>query len=393
MGFPCHTQWWRLALLLPKWPSPALPRASVSVGVGMCNVAHHLCPSTERVTQSGNTQVKDEIRHAGQFLCMGRNVWIPKVSQARTQTASCAQVSAYPLHTPHPPGAEGPAAQREPAGIFPAGTWGQGLRLCVLSSHPSCLSAPRGMAETHNLIYLLCLESHRDWREGGPMWSLWTHRTHILAVLILWLEGPSPGISSGAVVQGSSHMVQEDACVASTQTVVDLVDLEGWCCVALQKSWGHTHFSQMGRKVQCHLGENSRESALPAVQGLCCTDAHTRTCSHVHAQTHTHFYTHAHAPTCTHTLLHTHTHRWACTIRAQRMGTFSKSVCRLLLPSFSLDFSAGVRCQYSSGSGWSQWSPSPWAGNLHPPNCIGSSDILLVPRLLRSPQRLSQSPF
>ena len=80
--------------------------------------------------------------------------------------------------------------------------------------------------------------------------------------------------------------------------------------MALQKSWGHTHFSQMGRKVQCHLGENSRESALPAVQGLCCTDAHTRTCSHVHAQTHTHFYTHAHAPTCTHAHTHscTHTH-------------------------------------------------------------------------------------
>lgn len=75
--------------------------------------------------------------------------------------------------------------------------------------------------------------------------------------------------------------------------------------MALQKSWGHTHFSQMGRKVQCHLGENSRESALPAVQGLCCTGAHTRTCSHVHAQTHTHFYTHAH--THTHTPAHTHT--------------------------------------------------------------------------------------
>ena len=120
MGFPCHTQWWRLALLLPKWPSPALPRASVSVGVGVCNVAHHLCPSTERVTQSGNTQVKDEIRHAEQFLCMGSNVWIPKVSQVRTQTASCTQVSASPQNTPQPPGAEGPAAQREPAGIFPA---------------------------------------------------------------------------------------------------------------------------------------------------------------------------------------------------------------------------------------------------------------------------------
>ena len=28
------------------------------------------------------------------FLCVGRNVWIPRVSQVRTQTASCAQVSA-----------------------------------------------------------------------------------------------------------------------------------------------------------------------------------------------------------------------------------------------------------------------------------------------------------
>ena len=303
MGFPCHTQWWRLALLLPKWPSPALPRASVSVGVGMCNVAHHLCPSTERVTQSGNTQVKDEIRHAGQFLCMGRNVWIPKVSQARTQTASCAQVSAYPLHTPHPPGAEGPAAQREPAGIFPAGTWGQGLRLCVLSSHPSCLSAPRGMAETHNLIYLLCLESHRDWREGGPMWSLWTHRTHILAVLILWLEGPSPGVSSGAVVQGSSHMVQEDACVDATRWWTwwtwkgDAV----WLC----RSLGVTHISHRWVGRSSVIWERTLGNLLCLPFRASAAQVHTH--AHAHMCMHKHIHTSTHMHTRTHTLLHTHT--------------------------------------------------------------------------------------
>ena len=32
-----------------------------------------------------------------------------------------------------------------------------------------------GMAKTHDLIYLLCLESHGDRREGGPTWSIMTH--------------------------------------------------------------------------------------------------------------------------------------------------------------------------------------------------------------------------
>lgn len=62
----------------------------------------------------------------------------------------------------------GPAAQRGLPSIFPAGTWEQGLGLCVLLLH-SCLLVPRGMAETHNLcLFAVLPESHRDWKEGGP---------------------------------------------------------------------------------------------------------------------------------------------------------------------------------------------------------------------------------
>ena len=84
--------------------------------------------------------------------------------------------------------------------------------------------------------------------------------------------------------------------------------------MALQKSRGHTHFSQTGRKVQCHLGENSRASSLPAIQGLCRTDAHTHTCvrTHTHVRAHAHTCACAHIHTCTHMhtspQAHTHTH-------------------------------------------------------------------------------------
>lgn len=119
-----------------------------------------------------NIEVKDEIRHAERFSMCGKKCLNPwSVAGQNTDSIVYTGVCLLP-HTPHPAGAEGPAAQREPSGIFPAGTWGQGLGLCVLSSRPSCLSAPRDMAEIHKFTYLLCLESHRDWREGGPTWSL-----------------------------------------------------------------------------------------------------------------------------------------------------------------------------------------------------------------------------
>ena len=235
------------------------------------------------------------------FLCVGRNVWIPRVSQVRTQTASCAQVSAS---SPTHPTQLGPRDQQlrgSPQASFqlvPGGrAWG-----CVSCPPVLPVFQRQGTWPRFTSLSICCVWNltGTGGREGGPTWSLWTHRTHSLAALLLWLEAPRPGISSRAAVQGSSHMVQEDACVASTQTVVDLVDLEGWYRVSLQKSRGHTHsafqvtvhthFSQMGRKVQCH----GHLLCLPFRASA--------------AQTHTHM----HAHTCLHTRVHAHTHIHTC---------------------------------------------------------------------------------
>ena len=125
-----------------------------------------------------------------------------------------------------------------------------------------------------------------------------------------------------------------------------------WLC----RSLGVTHISHrwVGRSSVIWERTLGNLLCLPfrASAAQMHTHAHAHMCMHKHIHTSTHMHMPPHAHTHTHTPAHTH--RWACTIRAQRMGTFSKSVCRLLLPSFSLDFSAGVRCQYSSGSGWSQ---------------------------------------
>ena len=174
----------------------------------------------------------------------------------------------------------------------------------------------------------------------------------------------------------------------------------------------HTHFSQMGRKVQCHLGENSRASALPAIQGLCHMDAHTGACTHLHIHiyvytptyahthpphiythmcmhTHKHLHTHAHAPTCTHT--RTYRDSWVCTVRAQRMGTLSKSVCKLLLLSpWISQQESDVSVVQAQGGLSKACLPGLGISTLH---TLGSSDSLLFPRPLRSPQRLSQSPL
>ena len=134
--------------------------------------------------------------------------------------------------------------------------------------------------------------------------------------------------------------------MASTQMVVDLVDLEGWCPAALQGLrvtyiWPFkllfTHISHkwVGRSSVIWERTLGNLLCLPfrasAAQMHTHTHAHmcTHTYTHVHAQTHTHLYTHAHAPTCTHT--RTYRDSWVCTVRAQRMGTLSKSVCKLLL--------------------------------------------------------------
>ena len=66
--------------------------------------------------------------------------------------------------------------------------------------------------------------------------------------------------------------------------------------------------------------------------------AHPHMCTHIpHIYTHTCACTHTHTNTCTHMHMPPHAHipahrdRWVCTVRAQRMGTLSKSVCKLLL--------------------------------------------------------------
>ena len=69
----------------------------------------------------------------------------------------------------------------------------------------------------------------------------------------------------------------------------------------------HTRFSQMGRKVQCHLGEKSRASALPAIQGLCHMDAHTAAYTYTYICIYTHICAHT-SPTYIHTHVHAHTH-------------------------------------------------------------------------------------
>ena len=89
----------------------------------------------------------------------------------------------------------------------------------------------------------------------------------------------------------------------------------------------HTRFSQMGRKVQCHLGEKSRASALPAIQGLCHMDAHTGACTHLHIHIHIYVYTptyaHTHPPHIyTHMCMHTHTQTLAHTCTCPHMHTY-----------------------------------------------------------------------
>ena len=176
----------------------------------------------------------------------------------------------------------------------------------------------------------------------------------------------------------------------------------------------HTHFSQMGRKVQCHLGEKSRASALPAIQGLCHMDAHTGACTHLHIHIHiyvytptcahtsptyihTHVHAHTHTNTCTHMHMPPHAHipahrdRWVCTVRAQRMGTLSKSVCKLLLLSPWISQQESDVSVVQAQGGLSK-ACLPGLGISTLPT-LGSSDILLFPCPLRSPQRLSQSPL
>ena len=85
------------------------------------------------------------------------------------------------------------------------------------------------------------------------------------------------------------------------------------------------------------------------------------------------------------------THRWACTIRAQRMGTLSKSVCKLLLLSPWISQQESDVSVVQAQGGLSK-ACLPGLGISTLPT-LGSSDILLFPCPLRSPQRLSQSPL
>ena len=135
------------------------------------------------------------------------------------------------------------------------------------------------------------------------------------------MEGPSPGISSGAVVQGTSHMVQEDACVASTQMVVDLVDLEGWCPAALQGLWVtylwpfkflFTHISHkwVGRSSVIWERSLGHLLCLPyrASATWMHTQVHAHTCIYIYIYMYIHPHAHTHPPHIyTHMCMHTHT--------------------------------------------------------------------------------------
>ena len=170
-----------------------------------------------------------------------------------------------------------------------------------------------------------------------------------------------------------------------------------WLC----RSLGVTHISHrwVGRSSVIWERTLGNLLCLPfrasAAQMHTHTHAHmcTHTYTHVHVQTHTHLYTHAHAPTCTHAHTHPriHTHRWACTVRAQRMGTLSKSVCKLLLLSpWISQQESDVSVVQAQGGLSKACLPGLGISTLQ---TLGSSDSLLFPRPLRSPQRLSQSPL
>ena len=223
------------------------------------------------------------------------------MSQVRTQTASCTQVSASPQHTPHPPGARGLAAQREPAGIFPAGTWGQDLGLCVLSSCPSCVSALRGMAKTHDLIYLLCLESHGDRREGGPTWSIMTHS--LVIGLAVWRFYVCDWRHLGQVfLVGPQSRVQT---TWSRKMPVWHPHRWWWTwwtwrgdALWLCRSLGVTHISHRWVGRSSVIWERTLGNLLCLPFRASAAQMHTHTHTHAHMCTHT--YTHVHAQTHTH---------------------------------------------------------------------------------------------
>lgn len=220
-------------------------------------------------------------------------------------------------------------------------------------------------------------------------------------------------------------MVQEDACVASTQMVVDLVDLEGWCPAALQGLWVtylwpfkflFTHVSHKWVGRSSVIWERSLGHLLCLPYRASATWMHTQVhahtciyiyiymyihphmCTHIpHIYTHTCACTHTHTNTCTHMHMPPHAHipahrdRWVCTVRAQRMGTLSKSVCKLLLLSPWISQQESDVSVVQAQGGLSK-ACLPGLGISTLPT-LGSSDILLFPCPLRSPQRLSQSPL
>lgn len=109
-------------------------------------------------------------------------------------------------------------------------------------------------------------------------------------------------------------MVQEDACVASTQMVVDLVDLEGWCPAALQGLWVtylwpfkflFTHVSHKWVGRSSVIWERTLGNLLCLPFRASAAQVHTH--AHAHMCMHKHIHTSTHMHTRTHTLLHTHT--------------------------------------------------------------------------------------
>lgn len=115
--------------------------------------------------------------------------------RVRTQTASCAQVSASsPPH--YSPGAEGSSSSEEPAGIFPAGTWEQGLGLCVCPPTSFLSFSAKGHGRDSQPCLFAVWSLTETQRRRRPVWVFMNSGTHSPGSSNSVIRAPSPGVSA-----------------------------------------------------------------------------------------------------------------------------------------------------------------------------------------------------
>ena len=288
----------------------------------------------------GGDSVRKHVGEAWDQICRAASVCGKKclntqsVACQNTDSIVCTDVCLPATPTPqtHTPPTRGQGTSSSEGARRHLSSWYLGTGLGVVC--PVLMSFLCFSAEGHgqdSWPYLFAVSGIARGPEGGRPHVVYYdsqsgHRTRSLAVLRLWLEAPRPGVSGGATVQGSNHMVQEDACVASTQMVVDLVDLEGWCPAALQGLrvtyiWPFkllfTHISHkwVGRSSVIWERTLGHLLCLPyrASATWTHTQAHAHTCIYIYMYIHPHMRTHiphiyTHTCACTHTNICTHMH-------------------------------------------------------------------------------------